>query len=83
LNIFDNPTPMRRHVAKKKAEILRLISLLTPRALEITNFFDPVINAPEKEILNLSHRDSYLPQSSKEADIVPLPKHAEICKRRE
>ena len=39
---------MRRHVAKKKAEILRRISLLTPRALETTNFFDPVINAPEQ-----------------------------------
>jgi hypothetical protein len=49
LNIFDNPTPMRRHVAKKKVEILRLTSLLTPRALETTNFFYPVINAPEKE----------------------------------
>ena len=29
---------------------------------------------PAKEILNLSYRESYLPQSWKEADIVPLPK---------
>ena len=35
---------MRRHVAKKS-----LTSLHTPRALETTNFFDPVINTPENE----------------------------------
>ena len=33
---------------------------------------------PVKEILNLSYRDSYLPQSWKEADIVPLPKQKPV-----
>ena len=33
---------------------------------------------PVKEIWNLSYRDSYLPQSWKEADIVPLPKQKPV-----
>ena len=33
---------------------------------------------PVKEILNFSYRDSYLPQSWKEADIVPLPKQKPV-----
>jgi hypothetical protein len=33
---------------------------------------------PVKEILNLSYRESYLPQSWKEADIVPLPKQKPV-----
>jgi hypothetical protein len=42
-----------------------------------------LMDDPVKEILNISYRDSYLPQSWKEADIVPRSSKAETCKRRE